>query len=41
MAGNLTLGIVKPDAVEGRKLGAILAHWRKPATGFARLGWSG
>ena len=26
MAGNLTLGIVKPDAVAGGKLGAILAH---------------
>ena len=29
MAGNLTLGIVKPDAVEGGKLGAILAHLEK------------
>lgn len=26
MAGNRTLGIVKPDAVTGGKLGAILAH---------------
>ncbi len=26
MAGNQTLGIVKPDAVAGGKLGAILAH---------------
>lgn len=26
MAGNQTLGIVKPDAVVGGKLGAILAH---------------
>jgi nucleoside-diphosphate kinase len=26
MAGNLTLGIVKPDAVAAGKLGAILAH---------------
>lgn len=26
MAGRLTLGIVKPDAVAGGKLGAILAH---------------
>jgi nucleoside-diphosphate kinase len=26
MAGNLTLGIVKPDAVAGGKLGVIVAH---------------
>ncbi len=26
MAGNLTLGIVKPDGVAGTKLGRILAH---------------
>lgn len=26
MAGNQTLGIVKPDAVAGGKLGAIVAH---------------
>ena len=26
MAGNYTLGIVKPDAVQNGKLGAILAH---------------
>lgn len=26
MAGNITLGIVKPDAVESGKLGAIVAH---------------
>ena len=29
MAGNLTLGIVKPDAIQGGKLGAILAHLEK------------
>jgi nucleoside-diphosphate kinase len=29
VAGKLTLGIVKPDAVEGGKLGAILAHLEK------------
>jgi nucleoside-diphosphate kinase len=26
VAGNITLGIVKPDAVEAGKLGAIVAH---------------
>ena len=26
MAANLTLGIIKPDAVAGGKIGAILAH---------------
>ena len=26
MAATLTLGIIKPDAVAGRKIGAILAH---------------
>lgn len=29
MAGNQTLAIVKPDAVAGGKLGAILAHLEK------------
>ena len=26
MAGTMTLGIVKPDAVESGKLGAVVAH---------------
>ena len=29
MAGNITLGIVKPDAVETGKSGLIIAHLRK------------
>jgi len=33
MPGRLTLGIVKPDAVTGGKLGAILAHLER--AGFA------
>ena len=38
MAGNLTLGIVKPDAVEGGKLGAILQplNWRLSVAELAR-----
>jgi nucleoside-diphosphate kinase len=43
MAGQLTLGIVKPDAVAGGKLGAILAHlersgFRIRAARLVRLG---
>ena len=33
MAANLTLGIIKPDAVAGGKTGAILAHLQQ--AGFA------
>lgn len=29
MTGTITLGIVKPDAVQGGKMGAILAHIEK------------
>jgi nucleoside-diphosphate kinase len=43
MAGRLTLGIIKPDAVARRKMGAILAHLEKDgftvrATRLVRLG---
>jgi len=43
MAGRLTLGIIKPDAVERGKMGAILAHlerdgFRIRATRLVRLG---
>ena len=43
MAGRLTLGIVKPDAVAGGKMGAILAHleqqaFRIRATRLVQLG---
>jgi nucleoside-diphosphate kinase len=43
MAGRLTLGIVKPDAVAGGKMGAILAHlerngFRIRAARLVRLG---
>ena len=36
MAGNITLGIVKPDAVETGKTGLIIAHLQKE--GFAIRG---
>ena len=43
MAGRLTLGIIKPDAVERGRMGAILAHlerdgFRIRATRLVRLG---